>query len=307
VVLKASPDYWGPKPAWSEVVIRNVQASEQGLDVERGQYEVGLDLSPSQTTSLSGVKIVSGASPNIWFLFDNDSRKVAGGITDNHDFQQAVRYGVNYQSLLAVAGKGAIQAAGLVPTQFNGTLPMSDDTHTSVALAKQYLAKSGLKNPTVKLYYASDISLNGISPGTVAAVVQQDLQAVGITVELEPQSITISLNGYREGTEQMGLWFWEPDYPDANDYLAFAPGHLVGLRAGFTAAVSPAIAALANKAAVTTAPAERTAIYQQYQQAMNADGPFVPLIQTAQVLVATKNLSGLAENALWFVDLRNLG
>lgn len=307
VVLKANPSYWGPKPVFSQVVIRNVQASEQGLDVERGQYEAALDMAPAQTSSLSGVHIISAASPNLWFLFDNDSSAVAGGVTNNHDFQQAVRYAVNYKSLVTVAGKGAIQAAGVVPTQFNGTLPASDDVQTNDALAKQYLAKSGLKNPTVKLYYASDIQENGVSPGDIAAVVQQDLQAVGITVQLEPQSITVSLEGYRKGTEQMGLWFWEPDYPDAADYLAFAPGHLVGLRAGFTPAVSPSIAAVAAKAAVTTDPMARTAIYQKYQEEMDAQGPFVPLIQTAQVLVATKNLTNLAENALWFIDLRNLG
>lgn len=306
VVLKPNPNYWGPKPSWGEVVIRNVQASEQGLDVQRGQYEVGLDMAPSQVTSLSGVHIISEASPNLWFLFNNDSPSASGGITNNHDFQQAVRYALNYQSLVTIAGKGAIQAAGVVPTQYAGALPASADVKTNLSLAKQYLAKSGLKNPTVKLYYASDIQQNGVSPGTVAAVVQQDLQAVGITVQLEPQSITIALNGYRKGTEQMGLWFWEPDYADAADYLAFAPGHLVGLRAGFTASVSPSIVALANKAAVATG-SSRAAAYQQYQKAMNAGGPFVPLMQTAQVLVATKNLTNLSENALWFVDLRNLG
>ena len=35
-------------------------------------------------------------------------------ITSNKDFQEAVREGINYQSLLQLAGKGSVQAAGIM-------------------------------------------------------------------------------------------------------------------------------------------------------------------------------------------------
>ena len=45
-----------------------------------------------------------------------------------------------------------------------------------------------------------------------------------------------------------GLSLWGPDYPDPADYLAFTPGQLVGLRAGWPKGSDPAIEALAAKA-----------------------------------------------------------
>lgn len=305
VVLTANPNYWGPKPAWSQVVVRNVNAPEQGLDVERGTYEVGVDMSPSQTKSLSGVQVVGGASPNVFFLFTNDNPKVSK-VTSNKDFQKAVRYAINYKGLLQLAGAGAVQSPGVIPTAYNGSLPASADSSYNLRLAKSWLAKSGLKHPAVTLSYPESFQSNGIDFGDLAARVQQDLQQAGITATLAPASLTVALQTYRAGTEQIGLWYWGPDFPEAADYLNFAPGALVGLRAGWTAKMDPGLVALAGRAASVVNPAARQAIFQTFQRDLNAQGPFVTLVQGAQVVVGTKNLHNLTPNGLWEVDLRNL-
>ena len=53
-----------------------------------------------------------------------------------------------------------------------------------------------------------------------------------------------------------GLSLWGPDYPDPADYLAFTPGQLVGLRAGWPKGSDAAIEAR-GEGTVTTAPAAR--------------------------------------------------
>jgi peptide/nickel transport system substrate-binding protein len=136
---------------------------------------------------------------------------------------------------------------------------------------------------------------------------EQYLDQIGITVKLKPQSIEVGLGTYRAGTEPMGLWFWGPDYPDPSDYIQFGPGYLVGLRAGWTAPEDPSVAALAKQAAITTGTAARQAVFEKYQRAMNASGPFIPLLQPAEVVVGTRNIKNLQSNGLWLVDLRNLG
>ena len=65
--------------------------------------------------------------------------------------------------------------------------------------------------------------------------------------------------------------------------------------------------ALATKAAETTGLAARQSIFEQFQTAMNKSGPFIPLVQPAEVIVGTKGIKNLQANGLWFVDLRNLG
>jgi peptide/nickel transport system substrate-binding protein len=306
VTLTANPKYWGPKPKWSTIVIRNVTAPVQKLDVLRGTNEISVDLSPSQATGLHGVQVIQGTSPNVSFLFTNDNPKISK-VTSNPDFQKTVRYGVDYASLVQLAGAGAVQTPGVVPSLFVGALPKSADAVFNLSKAKGYLAKSGLGHPSVDLAYPSGLEVNGINFADLAARVQTQLEAVGIKVTLAPASVQVALGTYRAGTEQMGLWYWGPDFPDPSDYLNFAPGKEVGLRAGWTAADAPAIAALATQAASTVGKAARQAIFEKFQNDLNASGPFQPLLQTAQVTVATKGLTDVQANGLWLLDLRSIG
>lgn len=306
VTLKANPGYWGPKPKYAEVVIRNVQASVQKLDVLRGESQIAVDLSPTQAKGMSGVQVVNGASPNLFFVLSNDNPKVSK-ITSNPKFQEAVRYGIDYQSLVQLGGSGSVQAAGIIPSMFLGSLPSSQAPGYDLNKAKAALAASGLGHPTVTMVYPSDLAVNGISFGDLATRVQQDLQQVGISVQLQGQSIQVALNSYRGGQEQMGLWYWGPDYPDPSDYLNFLPGALVGLRAGWAKGSDPALEQLGTTAAGTTQDSARAALYQQIQQSMNNQSPFMPLIQPAQILVGATSLKNLQSNALWLVDISELG
>jgi peptide/nickel transport system substrate-binding protein len=151
------------------------------------------------------------------------------------------------------------------------------------------------------------VQVNGISFGDLAARVQQNLKDVGITVKLTGSSIATALDDYRAGKEQMGLWEWGPDFPDPSDYLNFLPGALVGLRAGWKAGSDAALSTLGTTAASTVDTPTRVKLYTQIQQSMNMSSPFMPLIQPAQILVAAKSVKNLQSNALWLVNLSELG
>ncbi|HEY6295105.1 MAG TPA: ABC transporter substrate-binding protein [Streptosporangiaceae bacterium] len=306
VVLTANPNYWGAKPKYSKIIIRNVEASVQKLDVLRGESQIAVDLSPTQAQGMSGVQIVNGASPNLFFLLTNDNPKVSK-VTSNPKFQEAVRDGINYASLVQLAGTGAVQATGIIPTMFLGSLPAGSGAAFNLAQAKAALAAAGVGHPTLNLVYPSDIQVNGISFGDLAARVQQDLQQVGINVQLQGQSIQVALNSYRGGQEAMGLWYWGPDFPDPADYLNFLPGALVGLRAGWVKGADPSLEALGNTASSTTQNSTRETLYQQILRSMNTSSPFMPLIQPAQILVGAMSVKNLQSNALWLVDLSELG
>jgi peptide/nickel transport system substrate-binding protein len=105
----------------------------------------------------------------------------------------------------------------------------------------------------------------------------------------------------------MGLWYWGPDFPDPSDYLNFLPGALVGLRAGWAKGSDHSLEAMGATAASTTQDSARSALYQQIQRSMNSLSPFMPLIQPAQILVGATSLKNLQSNALWLVDLGELG
>ena len=48
-------------------------------------------------------------------------------------------------------------------------------------------------------------------------------------------------------------------------------------------------------------------MYQQIQESMNTASPFMPLIQPAQIVVGATSVKNLQSNALWLVNLGELG
>jgi len=308
VVLAKNPNYTGSdKPTYDKIVLRNVQAPTQKLNVQRGDSQIALDLTSDQVSGLGGgLTVDSGASSDVIFLLLNQDTKVSSTAA-NAKFAEAVRKGIDYQGLLQIAGTGSVQPAGIIPSTFLGALPASQATSRDLTGAKAALAASGIKNPTVTLGYASDLTVDGLSLQTLAERVQAQLKEVGITVNLAPAPTTTELDNYRNGKEQMGLWYWGPDYPDPSDYLAFLPGNLVGLRAGWKAGADPALTALGDQAASTTGDAARTAIYGQIQTSLNASGPFIPLVQPSRNTVTAGSLTGVVYNPVWTLDVAAVG
>ena len=91
------------------------------------------------------------------------------------------------------------------------------------------------------LQYPSDLTINGVPFTTMAEKVQANLQAAGFNIQLSGSPTSNWLTAYRSGKMAFGLSLWGPDYPDPADYLAFTPGNLVGLRAGWPQGSDPTI------------------------------------------------------------------
>ncbi|GAA2902579.1 ABC transporter substrate-binding protein [Streptosporangium fragile] len=308
VVLKANAKYWGPeKPVYDKVVIRNVEAATQKLNIARGDSQVALNLSGDQVTGVSGnLQVKKTASANVLFLFANQDPAVSK-VTSSPKFAEAVRKGVDYAGLLELAGEGSVQAPGVIPSMILGALPPEAGAKRDVEGAKAALKESGVSDPTVKLEYPSELTVNGLSFQSLAERIQANLKEVGITVELAPAPVTTALDNYRNGKEEMGLWYWGPDYPDPSDYLAFLPGKLVGLRAGWKTGADKELEAAGDKAAATIGDDARKQAYADVQTKLNTSGPFVPLIQPSQNIVTAASVTNLEYHPVWTVDVADLG
>jgi peptide/nickel transport system substrate-binding protein len=306
ITLKRNTKYWGAtKPAFDTVVVRNMVAATQLINISRGSHEVAIDLASDQAQSLkSNPKVKVALQPSTWvfWLFANDNPQISA-VTSNKQWQNAVRFGLDYKSILGVAGPGAYQTPGIIPSMFAGALPAKEAVKQNVAKAKQALQASGHSGDSVTLEYPSDLTINGVPFTTLAQKVQANLQAIGIKVELSGSPTGTWLTAYRSGKMAFGLSLWGPDYPDPADYLTFAPGDLVGLRAGWAKGASPAIEKTAAAAAVATDAKKRTALFQQFQRQLNQSGPYFPLMQPTQVFVATSDLKNAVYNAVYSVDV----
>jgi peptide/nickel transport system substrate-binding protein len=306
VALRPNPNYWGArKPAFGAVVIRNMAAPAQLLNIRRGAHQIALDLSSAQAQTLdddAGLVVKREPSPWVFYMFTSNDRKLSQ-VTPNKRFQQSLRHALDYRALVSIAGPGAVQAPGLIPSVFLGALPPREAIKRDVRQARAELSASGLAARQVTLEYPSDLTINGVSFATLAQKVQANLEENGFNVALAGSPVTTLQPRVRAGHVAFGLWAWLPNYADPSDSLIFTPGNLIALRVDWPAGSDPAIEKLAAKAPRATAPATRARIYRELQLKLNARGPFIPLIQPTQTLVATSDLTGAVFNGIYGVDL----
>ncbi|MGH8964849.1 MAG: ABC transporter substrate-binding protein, partial [Actinomycetes bacterium] len=207
-VLKRNEAYNGPKkPGYDGVVIRNVEAATQALNVQKGDSQVAVDLSSDQVKGLdqSRVTVTSGPSAYMIFLMLNQSAEVSPA-TANPSYVEAVKKAIDYPGLLEVAGTGSVQPGGMIPSLISGSLPSEEALTQDVGGAGAALAASGVAGETPKLAYPSDLTLNGLSFQTMAEKLQAQLAEAGIAIDLAPAPVATELENYRAGKEQMGLW-----------------------------------------------------------------------------------------------------
>ena len=143
-VVAANPEYVGPQPAvFDRIVVRNSDVTTQAIDVQNGNADIVMDLASDQLGPLRGAEgltIDETASPTIFFVFANANPEISE-VTSNPDFVEAVRYGLDYEGILELAGEGAVQAPGVIPTHFLGTLSPDLAVQRDVARAQEALAR----------------------------------------------------------------------------------------------------------------------------------------------------------------------
>ncbi len=307
VVLKANPHFGGTKPAYGRVVVENVDAPTQKVNVQAGSAQLALNLGPDQVKGLDTAKtqVVPGESSTTIFLWFNMT-PAFGKTVSNPTFVQAMRQAIDYKALLSIAGAGSKQPGGMVPVNFLGAVEADPANSTNQAKAKELLAASGYKGEEISVLFSSDVALGGVKLQNIAETIQAQVKPLGINIKLNPQPSSTSLAAFRGGKQQAGLAYWGADYPDPADYLVFAPGQSLGKRAAWTPAASPASDAAAKKAADAIGEKARAEAYQAFQKQLNVDGPFIPLFQPASNLVAASSLKNVVPNTIWTTELANI-
>ncbi|MGO4362777.1 ABC transporter substrate-binding protein [Terrabacter sp. RAF57] len=175
-----------------------------------------------------------------------------------------------------------------------------------LAAARAALRRSGYKGQPIPLSYAADLPIQGIPTSALAVAVRAQLAQVGIKVQLNPAPAAQAVAAYRSGRAAFSLWSWNPDYPDPENYLAFAPGELVGSRAGWERGTDTLVDDL-TEAARSSVGDNRAAAYAAWQLAMNLRSPFVPLLQPSTRFASGERVKVLPGNPVWTVDLARLG
>ncbi|WP_293699100.1 ABC transporter substrate-binding protein [uncultured Agrococcus sp.] len=305
VVLVPSEEYNGDQPAQFErVVVRNVsEAATQLTNLRGGDSHLALDLSGDQVAELGDdFDITAGPGAQTIFLFANQDSEVFGDLA-NPKFAEAVRYALDYDALLELAGDGAAQATGVIPPMFLGAL--EDGIEQDLDRAAEALEESGYDGETLTLRFPNDQPIGGVDFTTLAERVQSQLSAAGISIDLAPAPFASEIEPYVDGTADFAMWYWGPDFADSSSFLPFGPDETVGIRSGWPAESAPEIADLVSEARQATDLDEREQAFTDFATALQEEGPFIPLLVPARSF-ASSGVDGVTYNSNWTIDIAEL-
>lgn len=292
VRMSLSKSWRGDKPDFPNIIVRNSRSIQQQiLNIQNGGSDLTNSLSSPQVAELdaSKVNVLSQPLPQVIYLALTNS----GGPTVNADFRRAVALGLDYDGLVGIAGKGAVQGTGVIPTSVAGSLPEGDALTRDVAAAKAALEKSGMADKKLSISFGSDYTVGGQDMGLFAQKIQQDLEEIGMKVELDGAPTQVSRTANQEGKIQAALWPFPPDFADPSQFLIYNPGGMLAERIHWAADQAPEIDALAKKAAAEIDPAARDAAYQTWARAIRDTNRFIAVVEVPQNLVTSKRVGNL--------------
>lgn len=307
ITLVRNDDYWGGDVPYDKIVVRNVtNAQQQKSNVESGESQIAMDIPGRIADGMDGsdgLTVTSSPSPEVLYLgMSNDPSSP----TSDPKVREAIKLGLDYDQLLTLAGAGAKRAAGIIPSKMIGALPEDEAVQTDIEAAKQLVEEAGAAGTTITFDYANDYTrLAGIDYNVLAQGVQNQLQAIGLKVQLNPTPTSTSLQRYVDGKTQLALWSWPPDYVDPQNLLVFGPGQLIGERVHWTADDAPEVDELGKTAQATTGDG-RDEAYRAWNQALSQDGPYAFLLEPSFFLVSASSLGEVTHDPMANLNLAQI-
>ena len=319
IQLVRNDDYYGKKAQLDGVDFKIIKDVETALlEFKAGNLDF-TDFAPDQTASLvaeygesddgytvsPGKQVLGGAEAGMNYVTINLRNDIFKG---KPDLCRAISLAINRQAIIDAVYDGLRTVAdGIVPPGIAGYTPGQwQYSKYDMEEAKSLLAKAGYPNgeglPVIKMGFNT-----GSVWGDVFAMVQADLQKIGIQTELEGVEWAQWLDQLQAGTPdsyQLGRIGWSSDFPIYQNWVGslFTTGGADNL-SGYS---DPAVDAAIADARATANTDERLAKYLALDKTIGDASPVAPLFIGRHSRVGSNRINGLVYSALNYYSLDNV-
>ena len=300
VVVERNNDYWDGAPLLDKIVFRPIPDEQTRFtELKSGNADAIVDVPPdnvAQVKSDNRYQYIEQPGPHIWWATFNLDKKPFSDLK----VRQAVMYATNRDAI----SRDILKGTG---TTANGPIPPSikwayTDDVTKYPYdqnkAKQLLADAGYPNGFSAVFWVPESGSGMQSPKSMATAIQGDLAKVGIKLDIKTFEWGAYLTKYNAGfgTEaDMGAMSFMLDPGDPAPYLGLVADSAAAAPNGFNAGgyKSAKVDQLLRQAVATTDQSQRGKIYQQVEQEMAKDLPWLFVdnqIQNAAITTKVHNL-----------------
>ena len=315
IVLKKNPSYFGTKPYLNEVDAQiGVTPEVAILRMQSGQMDLpqpDINIPSAQYVQLSADpkwknRVVTTPNVDIWYLAMNPTMKPF----DKLEVRKAFNYAINKASQAKILAGRAVINNGIQAPPMPGYVPKYnplglDANGQNIQKAKDLLAQAGYGPskpfPPQTLVYPK---ANADSDREAAAV-QQDLAAIGVTVNLQGLAFSAFLDVTgKPNTTAFSYNGWIQDFPDPSDFidpiLTCSAANVTANGSNVAFYCNKSADALADKARGDTNATERLNLYKQFQDVVaGQDFPWVPMYSTVEANVSSTRVHGYHLHPVW--------
>jgi peptide/nickel transport system substrate-binding protein len=309
IELVANPNYsLGPAPSikriiWPNIMENTVQRNMLG----RGDADIATGLSASQLVTLKKETAFYVAQiPDLGEEYVGMDVKNVPAFA-KAEVRRAVKYALDYDGIVRdlLSGNG-LPLQGIIPKGlfgYDASLPFKHDP----ARAKQLLSEAGFGSGfTVDMLAPSGTAAGGISAGDLASKVKNDLEAIGVHVNIRQVASDELYKTYRGQQSQMVLANWYVDYPDPDDFAKPFGDYTQKSLAWRLQYYNDPLAKLVGEAAGLENTPQRAALYKRINDTMMQDGPFAIVYQPMISYAVSKRIQHLVFDAVNGIDYSTL-
>ncbi len=295
LILTTNPNYWGGVPKIKRVLIKNVtESATQQLLLQKGDVDIARNVTGDQLAALEkdpNVKIVSAAKATLWYLGLNTKNPNLA----KPEVRKALKYLIDYDGLSNTLFKGVGRPHQTILP--DGQLGASDATpyKLDIEKAKELLKQAGLENG----FSITMDTTNKTETMELAQAIQATWAKAGIKLEIKPADNKQTLTKYRARQHDIYIGQWGSDYQDPHSN---AEGFATNMDNSDNAKTKPLawrnawdIPDLTKEVYAARDEmdnSKRVAMYQDIQQKVLDDGPYVILFQQIETSAVKKNVDG---------------
>ena len=295
LVLKRNPNYWGQKPSFDKVTLKQVsEPAAQLQQLQQGDIDIAMNVSFDALDQLkSNPNIVTSIKDSYNFVCVALSPGVAGGeALQNPKVRDAIRSGINYEAVInaTVAGNGNLQSTGIA-NGFEGTKDLPLPKYDPVA-AKKLLTEAGFPQGLELTATYPNYAVSGVNFTTMFQSIQQSLKDAGINLVLKPIEYSQWSDMLKSGGIPVTASYFAPDHPDTvqyAQYFSLGEGSVWGQRSRMP--VRPVETDLIARA-LRESGAQRVATYAELGQSMYDDAIILPVVNPKVLLTNSTAVEG---------------
>ena len=313
ISLNAYENYWGEQPANEGIDMQIYAGNSANLfnSFKTGAIDVAYQsLDPQQIASLlddRDIKVITGSGTVINYLVLNLQQEPL----NRPKVRQAIAALIDRTLINQRVLRGQAEPIySLIPTALDTYQPTFEELYdeANTERAKQLLIEAGYsaENPAiVEIWHPSGSITRAIVADTLKAYAEQEL---GGMIQFVPNSVESAsfFGNLSQGIYPAALVDWYPDFLDPDNYIQPFIGCSQGSpNAGCEEGAAQSRGSfyysdraneLIEQSRQERDPAQRQAIFDELQQLLAQDVPYIPLWQTKDYAFAQNNVEGVVIN-----------